>query len=354
MARPVRILIPDGWYHVYGRGWERRAIFRDDGDRRRFLDLLGGLRETYRFRIHAYALMDNHHHLIVQTPDANLSQGMQWLDGAYAGWFNTRHQRVGSLWQGRFGDVVVEDEAWAFDLSLYVHLNPLRIAGLGLDRRGRVLEAKGFREPTREQVSERLRRLRQYKWSSYRAYGGYCAAPGWLTTDVLLGQCQTHSGQHHAGYRALMKQRLTHGVEESRLERLRDRVAIGSEGFARRMRESFGDDLDDREQRRELRRRVTVDEVRSAVERVCGARWEEFAGRRGDPGRALFLWGVRKRCGMTLREAGQAAGGMKPTAVDMSVKRLDSRAAERRSVRARQRELLRILDEKSGKWNHDP
>ena len=83
MARPLRILIPDGWYHVFGRGWERRPILVDQRDRARFLELLGELHDTYRFVIHADPLMDNHHHLIVQIPDAKLSQGMQWFDGTY-------------------------------------------------------------------------------------------------------------------------------------------------------------------------------------------------------------------------------------------------------------------------------
>ena len=294
--------------------------------------------------IHAYVLMDNHHHLIVQTPDANLSQGMQWFDGTYCGWFNARHRRVGSLWQGRYGDVLIEDKAWAFELSMYLHLNPLRIAGLGLDKRGRVLEAKGFREPTREQVSERLRGLREYRWSSYRAYGGYWAAPSWLMTNVLLSQCHADRSQQKARYRAETKQRLTYGVEESRVERLRDAVAIGSEAFGRRIREAVGENSDGLEQKRELRRRATVQEVRSAVERLHGERWEEFAGRRDDWGRALFLWGVRKRCGLTLREAGQAAGGMKPGAVDMALRRLERRASEEPRIRSRQGHLLHLLD----------
>ncbi len=102
MARPLRHLIENGWYHVFGRGWERRDVFVDVRDREHFLELLEGLTDRYRFVIHAYALMDNHHHLIVQTPDANLSQGMQWFNTSYSAWFNARHDRVGSLWQGRY------------------------------------------------------------------------------------------------------------------------------------------------------------------------------------------------------------------------------------------------------------
>ena len=142
MVRPLRHLVEGGWYHVFGRGWERRRVFGDDRDREHFLELLDGLHETYRFVIHAYVLMENHHHLIVQTPSANLSQGMQWFNTSYSAWFNARHDRVGALWQGRYRDVLIEGSAWAYELSVYLHLNPLRIAQLGLDKRGRVLEGE--------------------------------------------------------------------------------------------------------------------------------------------------------------------------------------------------------------------
>lgn len=97
------------WYHVFGHGWERRSIFFDERDREHFLELLGGLHDAYQFKIHAYVLMTNHHHLIVQTPEANLSRGMQWFNASYAAWFNARHHRVGALWQGRYRDVIVEN-----------------------------------------------------------------------------------------------------------------------------------------------------------------------------------------------------------------------------------------------------
>jgi REP element-mobilizing transposase RayT len=344
MARPLRLLIPDGWYHVFGRGWERRDIFRDDRDREHFLELLGELRERYRFRIHAYALMGNHHHLIVQTPDANLSRGMQWFNTSYSAWFNARHDRVGALWQGRYRDVVIENSAWAYALSTYVHLNPLRISGLGLDKNGRLVEGKGFRVPSPEQVTERLTQLRAYRWSSYRAYAGYCPTPTWLTTSELLGRAHTEPSRRRAAYRSELKARLTQGQRESRAERLRDAIAIGSASFARRIRKEADEDDEGLAKRRELRRRATVEEVRSQVEALRGQRWGDFADVRGDWGRPLFLWGLRKRCGMTLREAGEAAGGMKPAAVDQALRRLEQRAEANPAIRDTQTELLRLLD----------
>ena len=102
-------------------------LFADDRDREHLLDLLSDVSHRYRTLVHTYVLMDNHYHLILQTPEANLSKAMQWLNLSYAAWFNVRHQRTGPLYQRPFGSKPVEDGGWAYDLSKYVHLNPLRI-----------------------------------------------------------------------------------------------------------------------------------------------------------------------------------------------------------------------------------
>src|SRR6185436_10932209 len=103
MARPLRILIAGGWYHVTARGNERREIFRSDRDRQRFLALVSELPDRYGVGIHAFVLMDNHYHLLVQTAEANLNHAIRWLNVGYAIWFNWKHRRVGHLFQGRYG-----------------------------------------------------------------------------------------------------------------------------------------------------------------------------------------------------------------------------------------------------------
>ena len=102
MARPLRINIADGWYHVMSRGLDRCAIFEDARDHKHFLELLGEMVGRYSVRLHVYVLMGNHYHLLVQTPHANLSRAMQWLNVSYGVWFNLRHDRVGPLFQGRW------------------------------------------------------------------------------------------------------------------------------------------------------------------------------------------------------------------------------------------------------------
>ncbi len=95
MARPLRIQIPDGWYHVTARGTERRAILTDEACYRHFLDLLEEMTGRYRVKVHAYVLMPNHVHVVLSTPEANLSAAMQWLKTSYSMWFNRKEGRVG-------------------------------------------------------------------------------------------------------------------------------------------------------------------------------------------------------------------------------------------------------------------
>jgi len=343
MTRPLRRELADGWYHVFGRGIERRDIFADDRDREHLLELFVGVHERYRFQIHAYVLMDNHYHAIFQTPDANLSQGMQWLHGSYSAWFNARHARVGPLFQGRYRAIPVEDGRWAFSLSFYLHLNPLRIAGLGLDKQGRALEGKGWVQPTPAQVSVRLKHLRAYRWSSYRAYAGYAEAPAWLTCGVLLDRAEGTRERKAACYRAEARRMLAHGVNPERIEQLREAVAIGGRAFVDGVkRQLLGRNLTGVSGKRELRRRVEIEAVRRTVERIKGEPWSHFAGRRGDWGCALFLWGARQLCGLTLRDLGKAAGGIAYSAAHKLISRLERAAAGDETLRALQRRVLKM------------
>jgi len=344
MARPLRHPVADGWYHVFGRGLERRAIFADNRDRAHFLELLAEMHARYQVLIHAYALMDNHYHAILQTPDANLSQGMQWLHGAYSVWYNARHDRVGPLFQGRYRALPVENGAWAYALSVYVHLNPLRVAGLGLDKHGRVEEARGFREPTPAEAKERVRRLRQYPWSSYRAYAGYERAPGWLRTDALLARAHGEETKRQGQFRADARNQITRGVEVGRVERLRDAVAIGSASFARRVREAAaGRPLRGISGKRDLRRRVTWQQVRAAVESAKGEAWDQFAERYGDEGRDLFLWAARRFCGLPLSRLGEIVGA-EYAAVSAAARRLEARAARHAPLRELQARITEMLN----------
>ena len=181
MARPVRIERVGGWYHVTARGNERRDIYRDDRDRRHFCELLAGMVEQFNVALHAFVLMDNHYHLLLELREPNLSRAAQWLNTSYSLWFNRRHGRCGHLFQGRFKSVIVEAGAWGLFVSRYIHLNPVRIGKLGLSKSDQQrIRAGAQGAPAPAQVRQRVSQLRRYRWSSYRAYIGLAKPPAWL------------------------------------------------------------------------------------------------------------------------------------------------------------------------------
>lgn len=129
MARPLRLDHAGAVWHVTSRGNERRESLRDERDRERFLELVGDIAGNLRWRVHAFVLMGNHFHLLLETPEPNLSRGMRQLNGIYSQWFNRRHRRVGHLMQDRFKAILVEKQSHLLELARYVVLNPVR-AGL--------------------------------------------------------------------------------------------------------------------------------------------------------------------------------------------------------------------------------
>jgi len=319
------------------------VIYRDDRDRKHFLELLGEMQERFRVKIHAYSLMSNHWHGVLQTPDANLSAAMQWLHLSHASWFNARHNRVGPLWQGRFRDVPIEDGIWAYEVSLYVHLNAVCVDALGLGKRGKKAESAGLRLPSSEEVSRRLKELREYRWSSYRSYGGYEKGAEWLESAVLLARANQDESKQRRSYRQDVKERLSQGVEGLRKERLRDQVAIGSENFVKQVKVLAKGGGRETSGKRELRTRVTFEDVIAAVEEVKGEPWTEFAYKRGDWGRPLVMWAARRYCGLTLREIGERFDGVDYAAVSIALKRFEQAAAGNRRLRKRMKEAAELL-----------
>ena len=146
MTRPLRIEYAGAVYHITSRGNEKKAVFRGDQDRINFLNVLQHVNKRYHWICHAYCLMENHYHLLIETPDGNLSFGMRQLNGVYTQLFNRRHQRTGHLFQGRYTSILIQKDSHLLEVCRYVVLNPVR---------ARVVE-----------------RPEAWKWSSYRATAG--------------------------------------------------------------------------------------------------------------------------------------------------------------------------------------
>lgn len=162
MARPLRIEYGGAVYHVTSRGNERKPIFRDDEDRVAILDILHAVNRRYNWLCHAYCLMNNHYHIVIETPDGNLSRGMRQLNGVYTQTYNRRHGRVGHVFQGRYKAILIQKESHLLEVCRYVVLNPVR--------------AKAAKKPE------------EWRWSSYRGTIGMETPHSCLTTDWIVGQ----------------------------------------------------------------------------------------------------------------------------------------------------------------------
>jgi len=206
MARPLRIEFPGAVYHVTSRGNARQVIFVDDEDRGVFFDVLSMVVERFNWFCHAYCLMENHYHLLIETPKGNLSKGMRELNGVYTQGFNRRYGRVGHLFQGRYKAILVEKDNHLLSLCRYVVLNPVRI---------------GLRE-----------RPEQWRWSSYRATIGLEKRPSFLTIDWLLSQFDGRKRVAMEKYRRFVMEGIG---KESPWEALKGQIFYGTDGFIKRL-----------------------------------------------------------------------------------------------------------------------
>jgi REP-associated tyrosine transposase len=204
MSRPLRLQYPGAVYHLTSRGNARQKIFLDDTDRKKFLDVVSEVVSRYKWLCHAYCLMDNHYHLLVETPKGNLSLGMRQLNGIYTQAFNRNHRRVGHLFQGRYKAILVQKEAHLLELCRYVVLNPLRVK-------------------VRDRVD-------QWKWSSFKATAGLERAPEFLTMDWILSQFGNKRRNAQARYTSFVRE----GLENRPWEKLQGQIYLGDEEFLER------------------------------------------------------------------------------------------------------------------------
>jgi len=207
MARPLRIEFPGGLYHVTARGDRREDIFVDDHDRNAWLAVFSEVCRRFNWRCHAYCMMDNHYHILVETVDGNLSAGMRQLNGVYTQRSNRRHHRSGHVFQGRFKSIVVERDSYLLELARYVVLNPVR-AGMVGD-------------------------VADWRWSSYGAMVGEVQAPDWLYCDWLLSQF----GQQRKRCRRKYQEFVCAGLGlASPCRAVKGQIYLGDDDFIQRIR----------------------------------------------------------------------------------------------------------------------
>jgi putative transposase len=201
MARPLRIEYEGALYHVMSRGNARNRIYLDDQDRTRFTDLLAEVCKRFNWCCHAYCLMGNHYHLLIETPEANLSDGMRHLNGVYTQSFNRVHRRVGHIFQGRYKGILVEKEGYLLELIRYIVLNPVR-AGM-------------------------VHSADDWQWSSHRFMLGI-EASSWFSTTWVLGQFGSPESSARQYYRNFVDR---HSDNESFIKAAKDKQILGSRAF---------------------------------------------------------------------------------------------------------------------------
>jgi REP-associated tyrosine transposase len=206
MSRPLRIEFAGALYHITARGNERRDVFFCDDDRFEFLKILEQVCERYNWLCHAYCLMGNHYHLLIETLDGNLSKGMRQLNGVYTQYVNRTHGRVGHLFQGRYKGILVQKEAYLLELARYIVLNPIR-AGM-------------------------VRKVEKWPWSSYPATVGLVGKPGFLMTDWLLS---SFSKDRRVATRAYVRFVAEGKHGSSPWQVLKNQIYLGSDQFVKDM-----------------------------------------------------------------------------------------------------------------------
>jgi len=207
MARPLRLEFDGALYHVTSRGNAREEIFDEDGDRKAFLEILGKVVDRFNWLCHAYCLMDNHYHLVIETPEANLSKGMRQLNGIYTQVYNRRHRTVGHVLQGRYKAILIQKESHLLEICRYVVLNPVR--------------------------AKATARIEQWKWSSYGATAGLGKRPGWLTVDWVLSQFGKRKYPAARHYRHFVREGIS---KPSIWEGVQAQVLLGDEEFVEKLK----------------------------------------------------------------------------------------------------------------------
>lgn len=213
MARPLRLEFAGALYHVTSRGNRQEAIYEEDIDREHFLSVLSAVCDRYNWICHAYCLMTNHYHLLIETPESNLSKGMRQLNGVYTQRFNRQHNRVGHVFQGRYKAILVDKNDYLLELARYIVLNPVR--------------------------ASMVRSAKDWPWSSYRATAGQVESPVWLQVDWLLAAFSKRRAKAIEAYRAFVSEGKG---QPSPWKSLKNQVYLGDDKFVERMLKHLDND----------------------------------------------------------------------------------------------------------------
>jgi putative transposase len=275
MARPLRLQFSGALYHVTARGNARQRIYLDKEDRRRFLELLGREIGQQRWICYAYCLMDNHYHLLIETPEPNLVAGMQRLSGVYTQAFNHRHRRVGHLFQGRYKAILVDKEGYLLELCRYIVLNPVR--------------------------AKAVKRLEQWPWSSYASTVGSEPAASWLAAKTVRGLFA-----NGAAYKRFVAEGM--GTDSPWMQ-LRAQMYLGGEAFLKRLQARLPPRPVKGIARVHLQpSRPRAEAIEAAVAKAYGLPAAQIRDRGNTQAYKATVYLLRRACNLPLAQVAERAG----------------------------------------------
>ncbi len=332
MARHLRLEYEGAIHHVTSRGNERSDIFSLDRDKCRFVEKLAENVERHHVRLYAYVVMRNHYHLLLETPRANLAAFMPQLNTSYTMYYNVRHDRVGHVFSGRYKAKVVSGDEYLLALTRYVHLNPVKIAGV----RDRPLV-------------ERITALRAYRWSSYGGYAGIHKPEGWVDVGPLSALAGRYAGERKEGYRVFVESGLAEDDGDLREAMQRSSKAVGGWRFCRQVERDY------RQRRRRAGSSVDVAmrrveagvdpaEVTAQVARAFKTAAEELRKRRSlSDGRLVAALLLKELTGLSQRDIGRHVGLGDGSGLGRLLKGAEGELASRWSLRRRYAALRKTL-----------
>ncbi|WP_447971420.1 REP-associated tyrosine transposase [Nitrospira sp. M1] len=307
MARQLRLEYAGALYHVTARGNAQEDIYLDQQDRRCFLDILGREVSQQGWRCYAYCLMENHYHLLLETPEGNLSRGMRRLNSLYTQTFNRRHQQGGPVLQGRFKSILVEKDVYLQELCRYIVLNPVR-AGI-------------------------VRKVHEWKWSSYRLTAGLEKAPSWINVDGVHRLFHRSMSEGRRRYQQFVRD----GVNEpSPWEHVRGQIFLGTEPFLSTMAK-----LVKRQSVTNVPRiqvsptRLTGEQVLTRVGQVYSMHPRKLLTREHQDAYQCAAWLLRRVANEPLGVVADRFG-VSPSRISHIQRILESRGLSREQVRAQQ------------------
>lgn len=242
MGRQLRIEYPGALYHITSRGNEKKDIYKENSDKEKFLEILHAYHKRYDILVHSYVLMDNHYHMILETPRANLLKVMHGINSGYTGYFNRKYSRSGHLFQGRYKAILVDKENYLLELSRYVHLNPVR--------------------------ANMVEKPEDYKWSSYMGFIGN-KEQEYVEYAWILSNYGKNKKKSKRGYEKYVEEAIGEKISNP-LSSVFGQIVLGGEEFVKKIKQKIskreiGDDI---VERRRLRNDVSMEEIQEEVSEV--------------------------------------------------------------------------------------